>query len=258
MNKQAIEENELHEYVDGRVEASRRAEIDAQLAMDPDAARRVGQFLRERQLLAITFDDVLDEPIPAALTARARKSVHAPRWLIAAAVSCVVVGSIAGWFVRGLVDDRATVAMAPGKPSFYRQAALAHSVYSPEVRHPVEVGADQQDHLVKWLSKRLGAPLNVPNLAGQGYQLVGGRLLPAATGAGAQFMFEDAKGIRLTLYISGDKNGASGNTAFRFAQENKVSVFYWVDGPFGYALSGEVEREKLLTIANVVYKQLNP
>jgi len=37
-----------------------------------------------------------------------------------------------------------------------------------------------------------------------------------------------------------------------------VSVFYWVDGNFGYALSGEVRREQLLKVADVVYKQLNP
>ena len=39
---------------------------------------------------------------------------------------------------------------------FARQAVLAHVVYSPEVRHPVEVRAAQQEHLVQWLSKRLG------------------------------------------------------------------------------------------------------
>jgi len=27
-------------------------------------------------------------------------------------------------------------------------------VYSPEVRHPVEVEAKEKDHLAKWLSKR--------------------------------------------------------------------------------------------------------
>jgi anti-sigma factor RsiW len=50
----------------------------------------------------------------------------------------------------------------------------------------------------------------------------------------------------------------SRETAFRFAQEGKIGVFYWLDGKFGYALSGEVEKGELLRVATAVYKQLNP
>jgi anti-sigma factor RsiW len=35
-------------------------------------------------------------------------------------------------------------------------------------------------------------------------------------------------------------------------------VFYWVDGRFGYAISGEINKDDLLRVANVVYQQLNP
>jgi anti-sigma factor RsiW len=56
------------------------------------------------------------------------------------------------------------------------------------------------------------------------------------------------------------RNGAGDGkeTAFRYAQEHGISVFYWVDGKFGYALSGEIEKADLLRVANVVYRQLNP
>jgi anti-sigma factor RsiW len=134
---------------------------------------------------------------------------------------------------------------------------MAHAVYSPEVRHPVEVGADQEEHLVRWLSKRLGASLKIPHLAPQGYALVGGRLLPDERGPAAQFMYQDAKGQRLTLYVR-VSNDVRAPTAFRFAQENGVGVFYWLDGRLGYALSGETDRNELLRVADAVYQQLNP
>jgi anti-sigma factor RsiW len=38
-------------------------------------------------------------------------------------------------------------------------------------------------------------------LASQGYELVGGRLLSGDGGARAQFMFQNAAGLRLTLYL---------------------------------------------------------
>jgi anti-sigma factor RsiW len=157
-----------------------------------------------------------------------------------------------GWMVRGVL-----VPIAQTPLSLARQAAIAHVVYVPEVRHPVEVPANQEDHLVRWLSRRLGKELQCPKLTPLGYELVGGRLLSGPQGPVAHFMFQDARGQRLTLYVSRTR-GESRDTAFRFSQEDRVSVFYWVDGNFGYALSGEIGREQLLKVADVVYKQLNP
>ena len=141
--------------------------------------------------------------------------------------------------------------------AFAHRAVVAHIVYAPEVRHPVEVGAEQEAHLVAWLSKRIGGNLKIPQLASLGYHLVGGRLLPGNQGPVAQFMFQDGSGQRLTLYV---RNGAAEGkeTAFRYAQERGISVFYWVDGRFGYAISGEINKDDLLRVANVVYQQLNP
>jgi anti-sigma factor RsiW len=41
-------------------------------------------------------------------------------------------------------------------------------------------------------------------------------------------------------------------------QERGISVFYWIDGKFGYALSGETDKAELLRVARAVYQQLNP
>jgi anti-sigma factor RsiW len=77
------------------------------------------------------------------------------------------------------------------------------------------------------------------------------------SGPVAQFMYQDTRGQRLTLYVRTD---ASDNreTAFRFAQEGKVGVFYWLDGKLGYALSGEIAKSDLMRVADSVYRQLNP
>jgi anti-sigma factor RsiW len=127
----------------------------------------------------------------------------------------------------------------------------------------VEVGSAEQEHLVKWLSKRLGRPLKVPDLTGQGFELVGGRLLPGdagATAVRAQFMFQNTAGERLTLYLGAVQGDAGGvntqESAFRFANEGPISSFYWVDQGFGYALTGPVPRDRLMQLAQAVYQQL--
>jgi len=48
-------------------------------------------------------------------------------------------------------------------------------------------------------------------------------------------------------------------TAFRYSRENNVGVFYWIDRDSGYAIaSADLNREELLRVATLVYKQLEP
>jgi anti-sigma factor RsiW len=139
-----------------------------------------------------------------------------------------------------------------------RRAAVAHATYSPEVRHPVEVGADQEAHLTAWLSKRLGVPVRAPKLEHVGYSLVGGRLLPGDNGPVAHFMYQCQMGTRVTLYVRTDAV-SNRETAFRYAREGNVRVFYWVDRKMGYALSSaDISKDDLNRVANAVYQQLNP
>ncbi len=246
-----LREDELHAWVDGQLDEKRRAAVEQQLAEQEDAAQRAQCYREINDALKAVYDPVLDEPVPERLLARpSRWSARAGFY--AKAASLVAVGAALGWFAHSWAPSSSGQGF-----SLARQAAMAYAVYVPEVRHPVEVGADDEDHLVRWLSKRLGTDLKCPRLDAYGFALVGGRLLAGPNGPVAQFMFQDARGARLTLYISGQR-GDSRETAFRFSQEDRVSVFYWIEGRYGYALSGEMGREQLLGIANTVYRQLNP
>jgi anti-sigma factor RsiW len=244
----SVTEAELHAYVDGALSEAARTDIEGWLVSHPEDADRLRAYAEQNAVLRSLYNPVLDEPVPAALLA-----VRSSAWRsYAAAAGIFALGLGLGWMVRGMFLTPQMVQV-----SLARQAASAHVVYSPEVRHPVEVKADEEEHLVRWLSKRLGTTLKAPKLAQLGYELVGGRLLSGTQGPVAHFMYQDARGQRLTLYVSRQR-GERSDTAFRFSQEDRVSVFYWVDGDFGYALSGEVRREQLLGVADVVYKQLNP
>ena len=207
------------------------------------------------QALHQLYDPVLEEPVPLSLL-----RPHRPRWhAYAIAAGWVIlglgVGSFAGWQLHAW---RANLAPQAEVPAFVKRAAVAHATYSPEVRHPVEVGADQEAHLVAWLSKRLGAPLRAPKLEVIGYSLVGGRLLPGDSGPVAHFMYQTAQGRRITLYVRTEA-AENRETAFRYSAEGNVRVFYWIDRKLGYALSSaDIGKDDLLKVANAVYQQLNP
>jgi anti-sigma factor RsiW len=139
--------------------------------------------------------------------------------------------------------------------NFVHEAALAHVVYMPEVARPDAMGASQEQDFVQWLANRLGTDVHPPMLSRSGFELAGGRLLPGPDGDVAQFMYRNAKGERVTLCIS-HRKVSSNTTAFKLYEDGPVSVFYWIDGDFGYALSGGIDRKVLLQLSHDVYAQL--
>lgn len=253
MNKQTnqLPEADLHAYVDGRLEAARRAEVEAWLLEHPSDAARAAAYRQQNEAMQALFNPVLNEPLPLQMYPQARHRSFAQPLRYAAMIGGMVLSGILGWSLHGVEGNKQQPVMA-----MVNRAALAHVVYTPEVLHPVEVSNEQEEQLTKWLSKRLGSNIRAPHLAGAGYELLGGRLLPGNQGPVAQFMYQDVRGLRLTLYISG-KMAGKGEAAFRYAQEGKVGVFYWVDEDLGYALSGEIGKADLLRVATAVYQEIN-
>lgn len=263
MNKLPMTEADLQAWVDGVLPEMRASEIEGYLAAYPAEAERLYAYQAHKQGLKALFEPVLDEPVPERLRALAippvavdpQKRRFLERWSlqrIAAGLLVAVVSGAAGWL--GHAQYQAAERQAQVMP-LPRQAAVAHVVFSPDVRRPVEVSAAQEDQLVAWLSKRLGTPVRPPKLGAIGYELIGGRLLPGNSGPVAQFMYHDASGQRLTLYVT-TENTTNRDTGFRFAQEGPVNVFYWIDGKFGYALSAGIGKSELARVATAVYDQL--
>jgi anti-sigma factor RsiW len=273
-----ITENELQAYVDDALSAERRRAVADFLAAQPEQAARLAAYQAQKQALKTLFDPVLEEALPEQLLALTPHSPHSPpsphaphspratprppssAWAgsrtpfgrLAAGLLIALLGGGAGW----LAHDQYSAAEQRAYPvPLARQAAIAHAVFAPDVRRPVEVSGAQEEQLVAWLSKRLGTAVRPPKLGAQGYELIGGRVLPGNSGPVAQFMYQDANGQRLTLFLSTENSGHR-ETAFRFAQEGAIKVFYWIDGPFGYALSGDIDKGQLARLARTVYDQL--
>lgn len=252
-----ITEADLQAYADGVLPAERRAAVAEWLAAHPEDAERIEAYRHLAQELRGTYQGVLDEPVPDRLMrsvggARARRAAVMAAWIAIG----VALGALAGWQLHEL--RLGALPAAESAAAMAHRAAVAHATYSPEVRHPVEVGADQEAHLVTWLSKRLGTQLRAPKLEAVGYTLVGGRLLPGEHGPVAHFMYQCNRGTRVTLYVRSDM-ASNRSTAFRYSREGAVDVYYWVDSKLGYAVSsGDISKELLLTVANAAYQQLNP
>jgi len=255
-----VEEDDLHARIDGQLPRERTEDVDAYLAAHPEEEARFSQYAQQRQALRAAFAAQANGPIPsrlrvAHLLAQQRRRRRRQLGQIAAAVCLIVLGGIGGWAVRDLTGPLSSSSPGAVASVITADAIAAHRTFSVEVRHPVEVDAGQEAHLVQWLSKRLGRPLIVPDLAAAGFRLMGGRLLPAEDGPAAQFMYENGNSERLTLYL---RTGIGGETAFRYHEEGGIGAFYWSDEGFGYAIAAKADRDLLLRIAEIVYQQTSP
>ncbi len=267
----SIDEDDFQAFVDGQLPPERRRAVMAFLAADPDEAARMDHYRTLTEALHLAYDEVLYEPLPKRLRIEHYRgqSSWARRlqdWLgvgrhgliarLAGVAVLLLVSSGGGWLMHSEVIKQEAESPAM---SFARQAANAHLLFAPDLRHPVEFGADQQDGL-PWLSERLGGALRAPNLQSLGLNLVGGRLLPASGQPAAQLMYENADARRITLYIRArwttPVNGAHDGTV-SFASEDGLSMVYWIEGPFAYALIGPMDRDQLFGAAKIIQQQMS-
>lgn len=254
-NVAPVTNEDLVAFADGRLDQARAAEVETWLAEHADEARQVEEWRRQTALLKEALDPVTAEPVPAALTdALRRRRPHPRYWVMASAAAATAVafplGMALGWYLT------ASQMMVDAGERLAETGLSTYRVYTAEVRHPVEVWADEEQHLVNWLTKRLGVSVKAPDLSKNGLKLVGGRLLVEGGAPLALLMYEDDGGRRFTLLVEHIVEGRQ--TAFRYVEKSDAGAFYWIEGEVGYALTGPADRSALLQVAETVYEQLNP
>jgi anti-sigma factor RsiW len=257
-----VRDDDLHAYVDGRLDVERRRVVEAYLAADRDAAARVADWAEQNQRLAALFDPVLDEPIPERITAAIARGAARPSgggwsvgdWALRAAASIAIlaVGAALGFGAARYSGGGETAPTL--QATLPAEAHNAYRVYVSERRHAVEVPAAEVDHLTNWLSNKMKTKVRPPDLMPLGWKLVGGRLLPSREGPACLFVYDDSKGRRVMVYLVSNANNEG--TTIQFRDQNGVRSLYWLEGPLGYALTGNLERDELMPIANVVKEKM--
>ena len=254
----------LSAFVDGELAPTDQQRVQNWLQDHPEDQARVAAWRADRQALGELFNPTLSEPTPAALLATVWRQRAQPRWAMAAAAAgLLVAGALLGgggvWHwqqqqhAEQLAQQRTQLA-AGSAQGWVQRAAFAHSVYVAEPRHAVEVKA-QEEHQSRWLTRRINIPVKLFDLQAQGFELVGGRLLPDGPGKSAQLMYQDAQQRRVTVYLRRPEEGTQ--AAFRYEQQGKVGMFYWVEEGAGYALVGELPKETLLALSQAIYGQMD-
>lgn len=263
-----ITDEQLCAYLDDELDAATRTKVEQALAQDAQLKAKLASWTTQTIHLRDAFDAELKEPLPGnwlqlartpAPAAVAQKPARASttawaerlmRWLPSPRfASGFAVAILIGIFVGRDLIPRLDI-----DGQLVRLASVAHHVYSPDKRQPVEVKGEDPT-LISWISKRLGAKVRAPNLSG--YRFMGGRLLAGAEEPAAQFMYEEASGKRVTVFIRTE--GAAGrSTSPKCGAYRGVSVCYWYAGGVAYALAGEVPEANLSVLAGTAAASIRP
>lgn len=251
-----ISDSEIHAYLDRQLTPEQASEFEKRLTKDKIAQKKLADYQMIEQSLNNLYQPVIEEKIPSQLLNACKKKSF--NYLaIAASVTFFVIGWLSGAqnnpFNQTYADSMMLDLEAP--------AIFAHSIYSVEKLHPVEVEANKQAHMNHWLSKRLKTKLKAPDLSKQQFKLVGGRLLPSTKERmAAQFMYQNKQGNRITLYVKRGnwktKETAINHTSTKI-QEHSFNASYWIDGDLGYVLTGKITQQLNQKISESIYKQMS-
>lgn len=255
MTARDFTERDIHLAIDGELPDEERAAFEAWLEANPEMKARSDRFCADRDALRRALSDALDEPVPVRFTHliagnSSVRPLRRSRWWQAVAAGLLLATGGAGGYVAGM---RGVGMEDPTADRFAEEAVAAYVVYAAEKRHAVEVPASDEEHMRTWLSARIGLRLVTPDLTADGFQLVGGRLLPTGTGKAAMLLYEDAEGNRISLFVTSESGSYTKGT---YAEKNGPTAVYWLDKGYGCAVVGALPQEKLAVVARNAYRQL--
>lgn len=249
-----VTEEDLHAYVDHLLPPERAAEFARYLQDQPEIAEKVAAYTAQRDGLRAALASLAAEPIPPQLglqmLIQQRLTERRIVWRAAAAVVLAfVLGGAGGWGLHG------GFGVTPSALTQLAQDAVAnHVVYTADHRRPTELGAEQRQDLARWVSNRLNHSVAPPNMADMGFHYIGGRLAATSYGPAGLFMYQDERGVRLTVFVL-PMHGTA-NAGMHYVDAGRMDGCAWIDKGIGYTVVAPVPEQELRRLADFVRRQI--
>lgn len=255
-----VGERNIHAYVDGLLDGTRRSSVEAYLAANPEEAARVEVYRSQNIGLHVLFDNATLEPLPHTQTVLLehltevlgrpkRKRTFA---FLGGSSAAIAAAILVGW----LTIDTFGGPRSPGE-DLVAATSTASSLGEDPFLPPFDrISGARASETFSLLARHYSdAPSMAPNLEPDGFKLVVQRVFPTPRGPALQLLYQSKAGDWITLYIGGDQR--SQKTKFSFISREGVSMAYWRHGTLGYGLSGGgLSRDQLTALARRVTDQL--
>lgn len=226
------DESDIHAYVDGRLNESDCARMEAWLDRHPARAEEIRRWQRDAQQLRAALGG-LPTPTgqvaldPAAIRTRHRHRMRARMAMAAMLVLTLGIGGIGGWQARSLATPTAVAPMADALQAYRMFALNRHMKLDVTQRHAGDLQA--------WLDQHFQNATRLPDLDNAGFHPIGGRLLATGSGPAAMVLYEDRQGNAISFYIRPPSSRA-GELPRGQRREGQLATAYWSGNGYNYAL----------------------
>jgi len=231
--RRRLSRDELTAYVDGQLDPfpHRKAAVDAFLRTHPEARAEARAYALQNEALRAAFDPVLSEPIPDRLR-DASPRLPLPRNVsAAAALAMALIAGAMGWLMGASAQEDPHDVQA-----LVERTLVALVGEAPRVDAPAR-----------------GTPalhLDLPDLAAKGLELTDEvRVGPSEEGT---FVARYRDGSGRDLFILAAPHGDPKPSEVRLLRRDDLSIAWWVNGPFLYAVAGELPEPEVLELAHWV------
>jgi anti-sigma factor RsiW len=255
MSERDFTERDIHLALDGELPKDERPAYEKWLEANPERKARAARLADDVDLLRAAVAGVAEEPLPERLTAvvkeeRASEPPRAVWWRNAAAAAALfVVGALAGYLAGGLPLG------GEGEGERLADDAIAaYATYAADPAHAVEVAGGDRDYLQDWLSKRTGLRLVAPDLTAQGFELLGGRILPAGHKAAALLVYRDKAGEQVSIYMMAEGREKARGT-YAAGGDGPVAI-WWLDQGFGCAIVSSLPEGRRDEVVGSAWRQI--
>lgn len=223
--------SELEAYVDGELDAVRRAELAAWLARHPEA-QAVAETLRYQNAgLHAIFGKLLHQPVPPRLRAAlhrepsesAKRLGHLPLIWVVAGGLLLVASALIGWLAHGYSFGR----------SMHEDQLAAFVESMQEATTFCDVAEESGGDNGFLISQEEEHPLLQAEGA-SGLRLLEARMLSGKKGLSTVLLFSDEQGRHISLFIQ--SRDLEEEQAPQLIEEDGINYFLWSDGPLSCTL----------------------
>ncbi len=254
-------------YVDGQLARTQTRAVEKVLEQDDVIARRVDALKDAHGRLEAAFEAILAgeeadaaaKPIPQAPGLFIAWDTLAKGGLAAAGIAAALFLVVAGYGWPLALPEFARHPSGAADPEhvgsvprdWQEEAVRAQALLG---RASLEVGLESQgnrDLIAFQLAQAVGANLNPPDLAPQGFRFMRAQLLNFGEEPLAQLLYLGTSGAPLALYA---KKG-EGTFPPVFKQYIGIGGVAWSQGGIAYLLAGEGDEASLLRLAEAIRKE---
>ncbi|MER9960364.1 anti-sigma factor [Mesorhizobium sp. M0045] len=251
----------IHALVDGELDAAAALAVERRIAADPALAAEHARIVAlqtvvsglprldvredfKARIAAIGtagMEKVLPAPAPAARVLPAHRAMHrfgAFDWR-ALAASIVVTAVLASGATQWMMLSRAPDSFAAAVANSHRRSLLAAS--------PVDVVSSDRHTVKPWLDGRVGLSPPAPDLASDGFALLGGRVEVIADQPVPALVYRHREHL-ITLVAAPEETGSTAGPVDLSA--GGFSLVHWSDSAFSYWAISDTERPELDDFVN--------